>query len=658
MRSKIIVDPGTATANDSAKGVDLAGLARVTAPKLDFPSDRQASATHSTPLPDPLSLDSFLSQSTIPSDQFCEEIVRKIALPQHPHGYTVIERIGSGGMAVVYRASQHGTNRQCAIKYVDRFLNPGSVQRLEREVRAIASIDHPNVIKIIECNLTDSIPNFVMEFAGGGTLAELIDQSSGGLPINDAVAITETVARVMIKAHEKGLIHRDLKPGNVLLDSSGEIKIADFGLARNLETDPIITKSGAIIGTPCFMSPEQAAGMNATKASDIYGTGAILYNLLTGRPPFRQADHMRTIEAVIRNEPVPPRDYRSEIPAELEAICLKAMQKIPSERYLSIRELADDLDRFRRDMPTQARPQTFASRLWKRIRKQKQVLATTGVIFLAVALALIVWPERPRKRISQEELTRKLRAGKAVTIVNESELLVEPFWIFEAAELKKPHGIKEFSVLSNGAAGLGLIRDPGVDSYQITCQLRLHQTASYLDPSLKRPKRFDRLGIMLGCREQTLKQATAHLSTCLSYSEFFAQPTEPNAIHLNNMLNHMEMSQMAYLSQPLHPGRLSQSNMVRLAITPPTSPVAQWREIVIEVNSKQIVFHQDLQSLTISSEEVEHSQNQLLESIYQEEQTIPQQFFSWSPKQEIGLWISDSWCGIRNFEIHPIPSDD
>ena len=186
-----------------------------------------------SPITDPLATKEFPAnfedRPTFPYEANEKTSEKKERLPANPPGYELIERIGSGGMAVVYRAIQQGTQRDCAIKYVDRFLHVMSVARLEREVRAMATLDHPNVLKVFACHFGETFPNFVMEFAEGGSLAERVKKSKAGLPIEEAVALTETVARTMAFAHEKGLIHRDLKPSNLLLDTMGTLKVADFG---------------------------------------------------------------------------------------------------------------------------------------------------------------------------------------------------------------------------------------------------------------------------------------------------------------------------------------------------------------------------------------------------------------------------------------------
>jgi serine/threonine-protein kinase len=251
-------------------------------------------------------------------------------------------------MGVVYRARQVGLNRIVALKIMRDalFARPGEKKRFRREAEAIAQLQHPHIVQIHDCGEHNDVPFFCMEFMDQGTLAHKLQ--AGALGIAEAVALVETLARAIHYAHSQGIVHRDLKPSNVLLRSDGTLKIADFSIAKLLNGKGPETESGAILGTPSYMAPEQAWGRSrrVTPAADTYALGAILYEALTGHPPFKGQSKFETLLQVRTQMPIPPSCWRSSIPEELDAICLKCLQKEPARRYRSALELAEELARF------------------------------------------------------------------------------------------------------------------------------------------------------------------------------------------------------------------------------------------------------------------------------------------------------------------------
>jgi serine/threonine protein kinase/integrase len=265
------------------------------------------------------------------------------SLPDIP-GYVVEEEIARGGMGVVYRARHLRLNRPAAIKMIvgGKYHDPTARVRFLIEAEAVAALDHPHVVHVHEFGTHENLPFFALEFVGGGTLAEKLKRD--GRPTARAAA--ELVAKLadgIAAAHAKGIVHRDLKPANVLLTEAGEPKVADFGLAKVGQSD--MTATGAVMGTPSYMSPEQAAGRTKQvgTGTDVYALGAILYELLTGRPPFRGESSMETIQQVLTREPERPRAIDASIPRDLETIGLKCLAKEPAKRYTTVAELAADL---------------------------------------------------------------------------------------------------------------------------------------------------------------------------------------------------------------------------------------------------------------------------------------------------------------------------
>jgi serine/threonine protein kinase len=277
------------------------------------------------------------------------------ALPKL-EGYEILELIGQGGMGIVYKARQLGLNRIVAIKMILSGVNasPRELARFRSEAEAVARLAHPNIVQIFEIGEQNECPYLALEFVPGGSLAQQIEGSP--LPPRRVADTLLSLAKGMQHAHERGIVHRDLKPGNVLIHGDGTPKIADFGLAKHDATSPTHTMTGAIIGSPTYMAPEQAAG-NSTEigpATDVFALGVILYEMLTGRPPFKGDSVIETIQQVREQDPLPPRLVQPKIPRDLETICLKCLEKKPQNRYPNAAALALDLQAFLHDEPIHA----------------------------------------------------------------------------------------------------------------------------------------------------------------------------------------------------------------------------------------------------------------------------------------------------------------
>ncbi len=309
-------------------------------------------------------------------------------LPRIP-GYGVEGILGRGGMGVVYRARHLGLNRPVAIKMLlsGGFAGPPEIARFRREAEAVARLKHAHIVQVYDVGELEGRPYFTMELMEGGSLAQRL----GGTPqpAGKAVSLVSTVAAAVQAAHDGGVIHRDLKPANILLAADGAPKVSDFGLARRIDDGPALTLTGATLGTPSYMAPEQAAGMPGAigPAVDIYALGALLYELLTGRPPFRADTAAETERQVIAEEPALPSRLNAKVPRDLETICMKCLRKDPRQRYPSARELAEDLGRFQRGEPIAARPVGRPERLvrWARRKPATAALVLTALAFVAVA---------------------------------------------------------------------------------------------------------------------------------------------------------------------------------------------------------------------------------------------------------------------------------
>jgi WD40 repeat protein len=318
-------------------------------------------------------------------------------------GYEVLGELGRGGMGVVYRARQKGLDRVVALKMIrsGEHAGPEQRERFRREAEAVARLQHPNIVHVYEVGEHDGQPFFSLEYVDGGSLAAKL--AGTPLPPREAARLVETLSRAVDHAHQRGVLHRDLKPANVLLAFSGRSesgaglneaapKVTDFGLAKRLDADVGQTQSGAILGTPSYMAPEQAAGRgkDVGPAADVYALGAILYECLTGRPPFRAATPMDTLVQVLSEEAVSVRRLQPQVPRDLETVCLKCLAKPAHRRYTSAAELADDLQRFRRGEPVRARPTPAWERAVKWARRRPALAALAGVSTLAAAVLLVV----------------------------------------------------------------------------------------------------------------------------------------------------------------------------------------------------------------------------------------------------------------------------
>ena len=292
-------------------------------------------------------------------------------------------------MGIVYKARHLRLDRLVALKMIKAGAGaqPDDLARFEAEARAVAAIDHPNIIKIFEIGEHDGLPYFSLEFLEGGSLAQRI--AGKPQPIEDAARIVETLARAMDVAHRRGIVHRDIKPANVLLAGDGTPKIADFGLVKRLEADSGQTGTGSILGSPSYMAPEQTTGAEkAGPAADQYALGATLYEMLTGRPPFRGSSILDTLDLIRTAEPVAPSQLLPRMPRDLETICLKALQKDPARRYPDVAAMAEDLRRFRAGEPIVARPVSGPERAWRWCRRNPAVAFLLGAVAASLLLGM------------------------------------------------------------------------------------------------------------------------------------------------------------------------------------------------------------------------------------------------------------------------------
>src|SRR6476620_3562100 len=286
--------------------------------------------------------------------------------------YELLEEVGRGGQGVVFRARQKSLNRTVALKVISvgQWASEAHLKRFRREAEAAASLDHPGIVPIHEVGERDGQCYFSMQFIEGGQLDEVLKREP--MPPRQAAELIVKLARTVHYAHEHGILHRDIKPGNILLDAKGEPHLTDFGLARLVESESSVTHTLEVLGTPSYMAPEQAVGNNAAISSvtDVYGLGAVLYQLLTGQPPFAGGTTYETIKLLLDTEPRQPRQLNPKIDRDLSTICLKCLDKDPQRRYPSALALAEDLECWLKHEPIQARRTGIFARGRKWVRRK------------------------------------------------------------------------------------------------------------------------------------------------------------------------------------------------------------------------------------------------------------------------------------------------
>jgi serine/threonine protein kinase len=383
-------------------------------------------------------------------------------------GYEILGELGRGGMGVVYKAKQLGLNRLVALKMILAGEHAGTQElaRFRAEAEAVARLQHTNIVQIYEIGEQDGRPFFSLEYVEGGSLAQRLAHQPF-LP-RDAAQLTQTLARAVHFAHQRGIVHRDLKPANVLLASGGLLasegrqppvsetgglhsplaestpKITDFGLAKQLDAANQQTRSGAILGTPSYVAPEQASGKmrEVGPPADIYALGAILYEMLTGQPPFRGESSLDTILQVLGQEPVPPSRVQPGVPRDLETICLKCLSKAPAQRYPTAEALADDLQRFLNNEPIHARPVGTIERAWRWCRRNP---VPAGLLIVVSLLLVVVTLGSAFGLYHLSRLSQELVQSTALeSAAQESEMLeaLNSYYSNQVVDRVKPFGIE------------------------------------------------------------------------------------------------------------------------------------------------------------------------------------------------------------------------
>ena len=425
--------------------------------------------------------------TSITAIQSSEDLISQFPSPgstlRYFGDYELHEEIAQGGMGVVYRARQVRLNRRVALKMIraGRFSSGTEIQRLRVEAEAAAQLDHPAIVPVFEVGEHEGLHYFTMAFVDGETLSAKLN--GGPMPARAAARLMQTVAEAVAYAHEKGVIHRDLKPGNILIDPSGQPRVSDFGLAKQVSSDNELTTTGQILGTPSYMPPEQALGKldDVGRSSDIYSLGAVLYATLTGRPPFQAATSVETLRMVVEELPLAPRLLNPSTPSDLQTICLKCLEKSISLRYPSAKDVAEELGRFLSGDPIQARPAGRIRKLTRWYRRHWAV--ATSAISLLLTISVVVSVLALTASRLRSELAKTEKAQAAEQAANEDAL--GRLWIAYLNEANAQHRSRQSGQRFGALRAIRKAMDIPVPTGRSLDELRTAASAALCLPDLE-----------------------------------------------------------------------------------------------------------------------------------------------------------------------------
>ena len=623
------------------------------------------------------------------------EIPRTPRLPLAPPGYQLLGRLGGGCMGDVFLAREIAAERTVAMKFVRAAHNPVAVERFLTEVRALARIDDPHIVKVLATDFYSATPYFTMEYVAGGTLADRVAEA-GPLPANEAAQVMVPIARAVHAAHCANILHRDLKPSNILRGTDGSPKVVDFGLAKRTDREDDLTLISGPLGTPSFMPPEQVSKAHGTLGpqSDVYGLGATLYYLLGGRPPF-VGDSTAAIATKVVSEPPPRlRGLRPEVPGGLEGIVVKCLEKDPAARYPSALALAEDLEGFLAGKKKLLAPELTRMRraaLWLKRHR----LAASAVVAVVVLLAAVwlAWtppvarndpePQPSGTRDNAEApagpsdpaaaIRRELGEFKLVRLLHPDGTPRVQGWPLGVAELSaRPDDGGTCSIISTEARVLLVLDDPGVDRYRITVELREAQKGGLLQNNPQNTK-VDAVGLVFGyaLQHRANGEKTYSMET-IGYSDFDAKGKAPNRREL-------QLHEVAVREEhPLKARGLHTLHGPYVPL-PPAVPGPPWRKVTVEItpnlirvvepagfrpypveelNNHRHKLAEDMAGITMLKgmlqAKLPKEQVDILTAKLAAAQANFQPLPAWSPRMPIGIWCKDAEVAFRNLVIEAL----
>jgi hypothetical protein len=562
--------------------------------------------------------------------------------------YVQLIPLGYGGMGVVYQAIHRRTGRPAAVKflYPGGAMDPALRTRFSTEALALARVRHPHIVEVFEVGEADGRPYLAMEFVPGEPLAQRL---KAGLPDpRQSAEIVAKVSAAVAAAHRARVLHRDLKPGNVLLTPDGAVKVTDFGLAKLVDRDDRMTITGHVLGTPSYMSPEQAGGRTHAidERTDVYGLGAILYELLCGKPPFKAESQAVSIQRALAGDVTPPGKVRPDVPAELEAVCLKCLEKDPAKRYQSAQEVADELTRWLSGEPTLQQPPTRLRRAGRWLRRHRVKAAAVGVVLLAVAGGLLGAREMDPKR----QIERARARGEDVVLVPEQGPPRWFEWVHGAVLLAgstEDDGTCGFQTA--GTSILSLLPDPMTDSYRFSAMLRHEKT--YADDAV--------VGVFVGLRDVPARadlRATRFLG--FEYTDFWrlAELKMPNLKATHGLVGQDYL--LVRDGNVTRPSWLSERSV---PFTPTNLPLNGWRNLVVDVTPLGLSIYWDpvgddappvlhIPAGRIVMRTIEHNEN-----LAKHYPGFAMHAAAWNPRGALGVYARASAVAIKNVTVRSLP---
>jgi len=587
----------------------------------------------------------------------------RAGFPSAPAGYDLLRPLGSGGMGDVFLAREQATERDVAVKFLRSPGNAAAFERFLAEVRALARLDHPNIVQVFATDFFRSQPFFTMEYVPGGNLSERV-AANGPLDPKEAARLIATAARAVQAAHAVHVLHRDLKPSNILLTDNGSPKVTDFGLAKRTDRDDGLTTAAAALGTPSYMPPEQVNPRPGEigPPADVYGLGATLYHLLTGRPPFIGETPAEITARVVNDPPQRPRALRPAVPAGLEGIVLKCLEKAPAARYPTPAALADDLDRFLAGSDPAAPPLTPLRRAKQWVRRHRSRLAGTAAaaaIMIAVfALGAALWsppksgpPHDPLAGIEQE-----LAEGRSVTLIPQAGPPKWHRWVLGSPELgASPTGDGSCSFETMGRTFLELCPDPKAERYLIRAEIRFVRSKLPAEVAPDgRAEGVTTAGVYFGYSATPgAAGATAHAAFLVGFDDTPRRPPQPGAVQLRRF---------AQLQDPN--GGKPAGYKSGLGNTPfdrtPTLP-GPWRAVEIEVsrNAVQARWRKPDGTMilfaNLTGDAIRKEYAGLPEKLEEQSPNHGASLPDWSPRMPLGIWTDRAAIDVRNVSVTPLP---
>jgi serine/threonine-protein kinase len=570
--------------------------------------------------------------------------------------YELLEEIGRGGMGVVHRARQIDPDRLVAVKQMCGYAGPVEIERFRREAENMRRLRHPNIVEVYAVGSASGLPFFAMELAEGGSLAKRIHGEAQ--PAWSAARLVETLARAIAYAHQQGLIHRDLKPANVVLTADGEPKITDFGLAKHLEVEMGLTPSGAVMGTPQYMAPEQAAGKTKEVGplTDVYALGVILYELATGRPPFAGVSLPELLQQIQTQAPERPRKLIAGVDRGLEAIILKCLEKRPRSRYRSAQHLADDLERWQ--CGKRPRVRSWPVRLGRAVRRHAR--AAVGLVLLgvvAVALATVAYfldPDYPLRAVYKQ-----LAAGQKVVFVGEQGPPPWFRWVSRDEEAKAsqaPDGT--FLVHGSRLGLLQLVPDPQRERFRFQVEVR-HDAAlvRYGDTD---PPIFSQVGIYCLHSKHGNAKFPTHCFCGLAFNDW-----DPQGARRLPTKHVVEL----FTERHTEPGGAWYRNAHEaLAYIPRVmlgaGPAAPWRQLTLEVRPEGVQAFWGAEKIEdgwltkpvglVTRSRIEQHAQMMATGVEDMADATPDIHPTFAPRNSVGLYVFKGAASFRWVVVEPL----